>query len=235
MCIVQNKKESGNGWNIDVEQLYLLKNFPPFSGNTGIFSGMKDIIFRNNSGCLGAFGFFDTPGELSIISGPMVSELRKGKKSVSRADVSVPEECHISKKINNGSSPSPFQSILSSKYLEEYLYVLEKITRMSKYGYPHLFSTLPNLPFLHNSCFLRDVHDFTRGWTQFNIGEVTYAFGETLNPSVDGFCNLLLRSAGMSEYMHIPGDDHFSNIKFNYEMGVLVVHLDLDSKYCFLK
>ena len=102
---------------------------------------------------------------------------------------------------------------------------------MSKYGYPFLFSAFPNLPFLQNSCFLRDVHDFTRGWTQFNIGEVTFAFGETLNPSVDSFCNLLLRCTEITEYIQIPGDDHFSNIKFNYEMGILVVHLDLDAKF----
>ncbi|MFC1635479.1 hypothetical protein ACFL5Z_11615 [Planctomycetota bacterium] len=33
LCIIQNKKTSGNSWSIDSEQLFLLKNFPPFSGS----------------------------------------------------------------------------------------------------------------------------------------------------------------------------------------------------------
>ena len=112
LCIVQNKKEKGQGWEIDIEQLYLLKNFPPFSGNTGIFSGMKDIIFRNNSGCLGAFGFFDSPGELSIISGPMVTELRKGKNQFQEEMYQFQTNAIFRKKLIMGIPPLLFRRCL---------------------------------------------------------------------------------------------------------------------------
>lgn len=81
ICIIQNKKASNNKWRIDVEQLFLLKNFPPFSGEQGIFCGYKDFTLRNSSGCLGAFGLLDAPGEMIFVAAPLVSDFLRGKKT----------------------------------------------------------------------------------------------------------------------------------------------------------
>ena len=81
ICIIQNKKTRKNGWDIDLEQLFLLKNFPPFTGSKGIFSGYRDLAFRNSSGSLGAFGLMHAPGEMLVVAAPLLPEFLRGKKN----------------------------------------------------------------------------------------------------------------------------------------------------------
>jgi len=81
-------------------------------------------------------------------------------------------------------------------------------------------------PFLNNSVFSRDIYDFIRNWSQFNIGEPTYAFGNVINPDLDSFSNFLLRLIGIGEYVNLTE----SNIegKFHNEMALFAMHIDLD-------
>lgn len=87
VCVVQNKKQRDGHWHINPEQLYLLKNFPPFSGSKGIFRRSKDITFRNSSGCLGCYALFFAPGEMILTSAPALTEMLRGKRSISRANI----------------------------------------------------------------------------------------------------------------------------------------------------
>ena len=103
LCIVQNKKAKDKSWGVDPEQLFLLKNFPPFSGNRGIFRGMHDVAFRNRSGCLGAYGLLADPGDMLFVSAPVLSEVLRERRSVASSDIGIPTLV-----AHNGPSSSPF-------------------------------------------------------------------------------------------------------------------------------
>lgn len=103
LCIIQNKKASRAGgkskekvsWNIDLEQLYLLKNFPRLSGDRGILRNCSDLSFRNTHGSLGAFCLLQHPGEMTFITAPLLTELMKGKKSLNASDISVIQDMNM--------------------------------------------------------------------------------------------------------------------------------------------
>jgi hypothetical protein len=106
VCIIQNKKTSGSSWSIDQEQLFLLKNFPPFTGNKGIFKGCSDIVFRNTSGCLGMFGLMKSPGEMILVSAPVLSAVIGSKKTVDLDALSFPAGLqNLHNSVGNGGFP----------------------------------------------------------------------------------------------------------------------------------
>jgi len=217
VCIIQNKKRSGKSWSLDLEQLFLLKNFPPMSGNEGLLAGQTDLIFRNHSQCLGAYGLLEDPGEMLFLSAPLLAELRGGKKSVSMKDLCYPDTLQ---EPHAGSAWAMHPFFMHSKRWM----ILEEL--WMRHGMWSAFGH--GAPFLGNSVFLRDLHDFTRGWTQLNIGELTYAFGERLNPAVDAFASHLMRSAGIKPPVRMDGDNYFSDLPFDGEFGVIVMHVDVD-------
>lgn len=220
LCIVQNKKEQGGKWAIDLEQLYLLKNFPSFTGNKGIFRGSRDLIFRNNSGCLGAFGFFSNPGELLLASAPLVTEMLRGQKVLKSADISVFPQTGMGGSAGMGWGPGiPYPFRVHPK---ELLFLFEEILPRYGWGLPMLGSAI-----LANTQFCRDVHNFSRHSTQMNIGEPTYAFDRVLNPHGDAFANLVLRSLHYDEPPEIPKDNVFGDFPFGGSAAVLLFHIDV--------
>lgn len=205
ICIIQNKKDKSKQWGIDLEQLFLLKNFPPFTGNKGIFKNCRDIAFRNTSGCLGAFGLLQTPGEMIFASAGLVSEFIHDKKSLSASDISFSSGInHNSTQENQFSSPFwlPFNHI----HPKEWYYIMREFAEM--HGYQH--SALIGQPnsFAGNFRFGRDLYDFVRSWTQFSIGEITCINDKVTNRSVDAFANFLIRSAGYGDIVHTPGGQY---------------------------
>lgn len=221
LTIVQNKKSSGKSWGIDPEQLFLLKNFPPFAGNKGIFKGTKDLAFKNVSGCLGAYGLLASPGEMTLISAPLVAEMQRGKKSVSLADISVMFDVTPGSSGSAGWSTAPF---FGNPLTEELFYVWRKIHR---HGFPWLLPNFGSIPFLQNVRFSRDIYDIMRNFTQINIGEVTFASGQVLNANADGFSNLLTRSAGFEKIFEGGFDNTFGDRSFDGQMAVIIAHLDV--------
>jgi hypothetical protein len=222
LCIVQNKKSQGDKWAIDQEQLYLLKNFPAFTGNKGIFRGSRDLIFRNNSGCLGAFGFFNQPGELLLASAPLVTEMLRGQNMLKAGDISVYPQTGIVGAAGAAWGPGiayPFfyPFFRNSK---ELFFFLEEILPRYGWGLP-MSSTI-----LGNAHFCRDAYDFSRDCTQMNIGEPTYAFDRVLNPHVDAFTNLVLKNIHY-EHPEIPEDNVFGDFPFGGSAAVLLFHLDI--------
>lgn len=221
-CIIQNKKQQGQHWSIDAEQLYLLKNFPPFSGNKGIFRGRSNVAFRNASSCLGCYGLLMQPGEMILASAPMVTEMLRGRNSLPLADIGMLP--NSSAAVWNGGQPLPLWSMMGWLHPRDIYIMLNDL--VNEFGYPLLGSCANG--FFGNLPFARDVHDFARGMTQFNIGEPTALLGRVTNAAVDAFSNLIIRSAGMKNLpIDFPPDDSFGGYEFDGQMAVVVVHMDV--------
>lgn len=224
-CIIQNKKEQKEHWTIDAEQLYLLKNFPPFSGNKGIFRGSRNVAFRNASGCLGCYGLLLQPGEMIVASAPMITEMLRGRSSLPLTDVGMLPNSNAA--IWNGGQPLPLWSMMGWLHPRDIYMMLDELVH--EFGYPLLGSCANG--FFGNVPFTRDVHDFARGVTQFNIGEPTALFGRTTNAAVDAFSNHIIRSAGIKNLpIDFSQDDSFGDHEFGGQMAVIVVHMDVSGK-----
>lgn len=223
VCIIQNKKSSGSSWGIDSEQLFLLKNFPPFAGNRGIFRGCSDLAFRNESGCLGAFGLFDDPGEMLFVSAPIVAELLCGKQSLSHADISVPAACGGRDSGHMGALP--WWPYLGRIHPKEFYMMLRELCDMHGFPFMPPFGFGPD--FLGNTLFGRDLYDFVRAWTQLSIGEVTYAYDNVVNAEADAFANLLIAAGGFPDLFDIPGNEVLAQREFNGDLAIVVMHIDV--------
>lgn len=219
ITFIQNKVDRDKKWAIDDEQLFLLKNFPKFSGNKGIFKSFsnREVVFLNHSRCLGSFGLFMNPGEMIFMSAPLLAEL-KNEKTITLEDIKVPEA-----ETNKGNQPFFAPFLFDHPFMDEMLHYMSKSLR--KFAFTPFMSG-GFYPFLNNSVFSRDIYDFIRNWSQFNIGESTFAFGNVINPELDSFSNFLLRLIGIGEYVDLPE----SNIKekFRNEMALFAMHIDLE-------
>lgn len=223
LCIIQNKKDKDGKWVIDHEQLYLLKNFPSFTGNKGIFRRNRDLIFRNNSGCLGAFGLFLNPGEQILASASLLAELLHGRNAINFSDISVLPHTGYSRNIGLWSW-FPFFGL---RHPKELFFILEEL--LPHYGWNLSLSGMWN-GFLGNTYFCRDIHDFTKDWTQMNIGEPTFAFDRILNPHVDAFTNSILRKIKYKPIPELPSDDIFGDADFDSNVAIMLMHLDIEKE-----
>lgn len=225
ICIIQNKKDKAKRWSIDLEQLFLLKNFPPFTGNKGIFKNCRDVAFRNTSGCLGAFGLLRTPGEMIFASAGLVSEFIHDKKSLSASDISLSSGIY-NNAIQENQTFFPYWLPFNHFHPKEWYHIMREVAEM--YGYP------PGAPigqpndFLGNSRFGRDLYDFVRSWTQLSIGEITCINDKVTNIGVDAFANFLIRSAGFGDIVHTPGDNMFGDSQFGRQLAVFMMHFNIE-------
>ncbi len=229
LCIIQNKKGSeitsgknkGNShWDIDLEQLYLLKNFPKLSGNTGIFNHCHDVSFRNTGGCLGAFGLMHDPGDMILMTAPLLTELLKGRKSLNTSDISViVDNCNSSQQ---GGMGFPFFGHFGPMELSM---MFKELCHHRKGMWPFMEGAMP---FFNNVSFTRDIYDFVRSWTQVNIGETSFSFGEVTNAVVDGFSNALLRQMGFGDRIDLPVNRNFAEFHWEGELGIAVTHIDIE-------
>jgi hypothetical protein len=226
ICIIQNKKSIGTGWDIDLEQLFLLKNFPPFSGNKGIFKGCRDMAFRNSSGCLGAFGLMDSPGDMLFAAAPVLSNCIIGKKSVSHADLAQIAK-HSSTNNENGLGGMSCWPMLAGFHPMDWFHVMEKY--FHHYGFPpFMFGSPGGQAFLGNVMFLRDIYDLVRSWTQFSLGEITCVNDTVTNKTVDAFSNFLVRAAGFEGLPALPTGNLFGDREFQGQMSVFLTHLNIE-------
>jgi hypothetical protein len=213
-AFIQNKKEdTENIWKIDQDQLYLLHNFPTFKGEKGIFRknfGNK-VIFQNHSETLGNYGLFQSPGEMILVNALTVFRLQQGDK-ISFSDVR--KYSHI----RNNAFSFP---LIDYPFWDEMLYRYFK--NFPKYGFPFL-----NLPFLGNSIVSFNIYEFIRNWSLFNIGEVISVGDKTVNHDLRDFNRILLRSAGLSEYINLKTENQ--QYKFDNNLAILVAHINLDEK-----
>lgn len=222
ITIVQNKKATKTSWLIDDEQLFLLKNFPSFSGSKGLFPNPGSVQFHNYSSCLGSYGLFHEPGEMIFLSASYVAELLRGKKSLAIGDISILSDGNRS----DGGGLSPIFAF------GDHPFVLEELFHFyEKYFHRYPFSSVLNLGypfgFLRNALFTRDIFDLIRQWTQISVGEPTYAFGQVLNRHVDELLYRLLQSIGGSDIFK-PTPNQMENVgELDNDFTVMAVHLDI--------
>jgi hypothetical protein len=223
LCIIQNKKASGGKWGIDREQLFLLKNFPPLSGNRGILRGSHDIAFRNMSRCLGAFGLLFEPGEMIFASADLISEMSRGEDSLSRDRIAMPSRAGT-----NTSSQDGIFSVLPWMrfHKSEMNFLLHEFEE-----YAGCFPwTIGGQQFIGNTVYANDICDLIRAWTQLSIGEVTCLDGEIVNREVDNFTNHLIRNAGLGEGMDLPFQDDNIERRFLGNVTVFMLHFDVGNE-----
>ena len=178
------------------------------------------MCFRNTSGCLGAFGLLHDPGDMILITAPLLTELMKGRKSLNISDISViGDNCNASQQ---GGMGFPFPGIYHPK---ELYMMFEELCHCSRGMWP--FMDGANMPFLNNTLFTRDIYDFVRSWTQVNIGETSFSFGKVTNAVVDSLSNALLRQIGFGEGMDLPVNQNFAEFSWEGELGVAVTHIDI--------
>jgi hypothetical protein len=217
VTFVQNKVFKNTSCSIDQEQLFLLKNFPILSGNIGLFSGMSDIVFRNTSGVLGSYGLFEEPGEMIFLSAPLLIELSKGKKSVSKNDLCATENMYKSMRT---SSFLPFCGCLDP---QECFYMFEKYIR--RIGFP--IHVNPN-PLFENTQFARDLYDLAINWTRIGIGEFTFLFDRIVNEPLHTFINGLLKKfvPEIGKLIDIQPNDNMSDDYPESEVAIMVYVID---------
>ena len=86
-CFIQAKRSatpSGSSaarFGIDTWQLALLGSFPELMGITGVLKG-QTVHLRNRSGMLGAYGLLSPPGEFTVVSARILSQVLGGRKSL---------------------------------------------------------------------------------------------------------------------------------------------------------
>lgn len=223
LCIVQNKKTESGSWGLDPEQLFLLKNFPPFSGTKGMFRGRRDLVFRNTSGCLGAYGLLAAPGEMLFSAASMISEFSRGKKSVALSNIAAPPASDYSRS-SAGAFGFQLWPLLSQLHPREAYYLLHEFHDLA----PALSGF--GISYLGNITFSRDLYDLTRAWTQLSLGEPTYIHGTIVNAPVDAFANLLIKSAGLGQLADFPSDEIFGDNRFEGEMAILLMHMNVEGR-----
>jgi hypothetical protein len=214
ICIIQNKKSSNQKWAIDRQQLFLLKNFPRFEGKSGIFHGKNDILFRNRSGCLGAFGLLFAPGEMMFISAPFVSGFLKPNKSLSASDITFPPSHQPQDSTGYiGYFGNPLSYVDHDGGIE---------TSQNFFSYIYWF--------FGNFRFGDDIYDFIRAWTQFNVGEITLWGGGIVNQEVDSFANQLIISAELGEGIDFSKNERNIDLKLKGDMAVFLLRMDIGKK-----
>lgn len=222
------KKRVGRTWDIDAEQLYLLKNFPVLSGAKGILRGTRDVIFRNIGNSLGAFGLFLDPGEMIFASAPLLAEMMRGRRTLRAGEISVLGARHEANVTPNALPGFPWLAwdprLPYPEALEILYHEFHHLAR--EYGPPFLLPWVwpgPNLQFLGSANFMRDLHDLARNWTLCNVGEYCYAFGAVADDALDRLAASLLRQAGAQEFFDIDQEGP----EIDAGIAVFIAHIDV--------
>lgn len=214
LCIVQNKVLRNGKSQIDMEQLFLLKNFPLFSSSQGLFRGATDVMFCNAQGCLGAYGFFEEPGELIHVNAGVLSNSLGGGKSFAKSKLGPGSSDNTT---SNGCTNAYGFPWIDHPMMEEIFY------RSYKRGLP-LFGAHVE-PLFSSRQTLYDLHDFLKAWTALQVGEVVHALGQTSDIEADRFANAVLRAIGYGEFIDFDEDNMRG--EFNTGVTVMVSHLDV--------
>lgn len=219
LCIVQNKVLRDGKAQIDLEQLFLLKHFPLFSGSRGLFRGAKDVMFLNRQKCLGAYGFFESPGEMIHVNAGTLSDVLAGAALFSKSSLGTLSKGDSDYQDQGHLGLFPFPWIDHPMIYEEFLH------RWLKRGFP-FFS--PCAPFASSRQTHHDLHDFLRAWVSLRIGELVYSIDRTVDTEADRFSTTILRQIGFGDYVDFEGE----NLQEGFSAGLLVMvaHLDVGAE-----
>lgn len=210
-AFIQNKKAYRNqSWSINHEQLFLLKNFPTFTGVSGIFKD-KTITFINHSNTLGNYGLFSTDGEMTFLTARNVFCNQKSISGIKFCD------------IKSGAADYP-KPILTYNYCTHY----KNCCNSNDFHWLD-YSNYCNLPFFGNYSYALDVHEIVRELTYFNIGEPSSAFGRITDDMLYDYTNKTLQSA----FGYTIGENYFNRDNrqnmnmINDDRTVILNHVEL--------
>lgn len=217
LCIVQNKVLRDGKTHIDPEQLFLLKNFPLFSGSRGLFRGAKDVMFLNTQGCLGAYGFFESPGEMIHVNAGTLSDALAGSASFSKAALGAMGKGDLDHDDRGHSWPFEFpwfDDPMTHDLLHWWI----------RRGLPsQILRTWA--PFSSSRRTHHDLHDFFRAWVSLRIGELVYAVDHPVDTDAERFSTAILRQIGFGEDLDLGGET--PNEDLHAGLTVMVAHLDV--------
>jgi len=209
-AFIQNKDsiKSPEKWNINREQLFLLKNFPTFTGTRGIFKG-QTVTFLNHSGSLGNYGLFWSNGEMTFLTARNVFLNQQNTKRIDTETISYTG-------IKRGAVAS----------LKNHCSRYKKCYDFNDYNCFEYYAGC-NLPFFGNYSFALDIHEVVRELTYFNIGEPSRAFGNIKDNKLYEFtCNLLQSVFGYSINEGHFNRDSRGQIPNGFEDSIKVVVLN---------
>jgi hypothetical protein len=220
LCIVQNKVLHNGKSPIDLEQLFLLKNFPLFSGTKGLLRGASDVMFLNTQMCLGAYGFFEEPGEFVYVNAGILSNILNGSRSFVKTSLG-------SGSGNSYSLDTGAHNTFGIPWFDDPMLFEELYYRWKKHGFLSP-SVLPIAPFFSSRRTLHDLHDFIRAWTSLQVGEIVFAMDYPSDKEADRFANSILRTVGFGDFIDL--NDENINQEFNAGLTVMVSHFDLSQE-----
>jgi hypothetical protein len=220
LCIVQNKLLRDGKAKIDLEQLFLLKNFPLFSGSRGLFRGAKDVMFMNRQKCLGAYGFFESPGEMIHVNAGVLSEVLAGSASFAKSALGSASLGDSDYRGQGHFGPFPYPWFDHPIMYEEFFH------RWLKRGFPFV-AFFPSAPFVSSRQTHLDLHDFLRAWVSLRVGELVYSVDRTVDAEADEFSTTILRRIGFGEFVNLEGEDLQEEDFYYAGMQVMVIHLDV--------
>ncbi len=221
LCVIQNKVLREGKSHIDLEQLFLLKNFPLFSGSRGLFRGAKGVMFLNRQQCLGAYGFFDAPGELMLVNAGILSNVISGSSTFNRAQLGSASQSMNGTEEGYGFGLSGIPAFLDPMIMEEVLHYWYK----RRFPIPFHGSFAP---FSSSRRTLHDLHDVVRAWTSLRLGELVYAFGHSVDLEADNFTSTILRTIGFGDIVDLEGGNLEG--EFNSAATVMVAHLNINEE-----
>jgi len=167
-AFIQNKKatkrKTSCSWKIDQEQLFLLKNFPTFTGVSGIFKG-KTKAFPNHSGSLGNYGLFTPTGDMVFLTARNVFCHQNSSGTIT---------------YDNIKKNSSLQASFENK-VDKFCSHCDDCCQCVYFNYKTHFALLNgwhNLPFFNIYSYALDVHEIVKELTYFNIGESLNIFGQ---------------------------------------------------------
>lgn len=209
LSIVQNKKSTSGTWAIDPEQLFLLHHFPPFTGVKGLFRGQSDVTFANCSTSLGTYGFFDAPGDMAVLSAPLVHG-SLGMRPTFSKDHPAFHAAYLAR----NQQPAWLYHHVPYNYPPGPWYLLNRAVPLSR-------------DVLGNVVCCPDIYSFTQDWLQASIGEVSFFNGTTIDSALDDFGNRLVTLVGGGEFLDIPEGRREAEEPDRAELGILLAHLDI--------
>jgi len=219
-AFIQNKKAKGEylSWSCEIEpeQLFLLKNFPTFTGvkgsifGNGIFKG-KEITLLNHSGSLGNYGLFTPSGDMVFLTSRNVFCNQSLKDTITFSDIKKAASLNMP----FGNTVHGFEYFRKCGiYFANKDYVAFPIGRH-------------NLPFFNNYNYALDVHEIVKQLTYFNIGEPISEFKHKTDHLCNYTKNLLHFFGYKIDDNRLSRNPEGGDIPEESEIHVILNHLEL--------
>lgn len=225
-AFIQNKDTKTHDWKIDHEQLFLLKNFPTFTGERGMLLS-KTFTFLNHSGTLGNFGLFLPNGDMTFLTAQDVFCNQQNNAHIHFDSIRNGAcGCYSHRTLSGIQKRNPYKGYCNYSDCIECRYCRSCSDCMMN----------SHAPFFGKYSYALDVHEVVRELTYFNIGELSWTLsGNDINEDLYHCTNIILAAAfgySISEgYFNRDSRQGFNHSGDAINMSVILNHLELKGKY----